>query len=68
MNKPRALPTTIRLPAKMKSNQSVVNPENPHQKVTLIGFTGVKGYRYHPTKGLRKEAGYLPKEHQVIKS
>lgn len=52
----------------MKSNQSVVNPENPHQKVTLIGFTGVKGYRYHPTKGLRKEAGYLPKEHQVIKS
>jgi hypothetical protein len=24
------------------------------------GFTGFPGYRYHPTKGFRKEAGYKP--------
>jgi len=26
----------------------------------VIGFAGIKGYRLHPTKGWKKEAGFIP--------
>ena len=45
-------------PGNMKRNQVITNPENPGQKVKVIGFTGFPGFRYHPTKGLRKDSGF----------
>ena len=28
------------------------------RKKLVVGFSGYKGFRYHPTKGWRKEAGF----------
>lgn len=61
--KPRNL--KFKCPDKIKANQKVINPENPRQSIVLLGFVGTKGYRYHPTKGLRKVAGFVPSEHQI---
>jgi hypothetical protein len=55
-------------PANMSRNQITRNPENPTQFIKVIGFTGFPGFRYHPTKGFRREAGYNPLTNKVIVS
>lgn len=53
-------------PANMKPNKVIVNPDNPLERIKIIGFPGLPGYRYHPTKGLRKQAGYSPAHNKAI--
>jgi hypothetical protein len=53
-------------PAKMKAKhykldktgKVVTSPTTG--KPIVFGFSGLLGYRYHPTKGYKKEAGFRP--------
>jgi len=48
-------------PANMKKNYKVkIQTKDGVFTRVIQGFQGMKGWRYHPTKGFRKESGFVP--------
>lgn len=50
-------------PSKMASTYNFMAPDaigNGYRLIPIQGFKGFPGFRYHPTKGFRREAGYNP--------
>lgn len=65
MRKNKALLSGSKCPGNMARNTIVTNPDKPSEKVKVTGFVGLPGYRYHPTKGLKKQSGFNPRDYKI---
>ncbi len=55
--------TTVKLDGGIpvvEEGKPVLVEKTATRKKLVVGFSGYKGVRYHPTKGWRKEAGFSP--------
>ncbi len=44
----------------VEDGKPVLVEKTATRKKLVVGFSGYKGVRYHPTKGWKKEAGFSP--------